>query len=77
MYLKVFKHLFEHAIGEGMSERKNDHVRDYLQAANCSPATPPSCTRRTLQHLARTRDRERALSRYERSIYGVALPPSS
>jgi hypothetical protein len=37
MYLNVFKHLFEHAIRESMSERKKDVVRDYLQAANCSP----------------------------------------
>jgi hypothetical protein len=32
----VFKHLFEHAIREDLSENKKDLVRDYLKPAGCS-----------------------------------------
>jgi hypothetical protein len=35
MYLNVFKHLFEHAIREGLSKSKKDLMRNYLKAAGC------------------------------------------
>jgi hypothetical protein len=73
----VFKHLFEQPILEGLSERKKNLVRDYLKAVGCYSHDAAKLEEEdSTDGVCSTRDREPALSRYERFI-GVVLPPSS
>jgi hypothetical protein len=64
----VCKHLFEHAIREGLSEGKKDHVRYYLKAAGNYSYDAANVKRTQRSGVCLTRSREEALSRYERFI---------